>query len=82
MELVGKEDGWYLETNLYEYLDGFACGMVDSDLLGRAFEPDQRFESPDGTPIRFDADYFGGHRGISNIPGPFACAEAAGKRLA
>ncbi len=82
VELVGKEDGWYLETNLYEYLDGFACGMVDSDLLGRAFEPDQRFESPDGTPIRFDADYFGGHRGISNIPGPFACAEAAGKRLA
>ena len=55
--------------------------MIFSDLLGKAFEPDQRFENPDGTPITFDADYFGGHRGCAVLPGPFVTAEDAEKKL-
>ena len=35
-------------------------------------EPEQLFENPDGTPIRFDTDYFGNHRGVEVLPGPFA----------
>ena len=55
--------------------------MITSDVLGYAFEPEQRFENPDGTAITFDTDYLGEHRGLSVMPGPFASAEAAGKQL-
>ena len=79
---VAEKDGKpVLETDLYQYLEGFRCGMIDSDVLGRAFEPDQRFENPDGTAIRFDADYLGDHRGIEILPGPFAAEDAVGKAL-
>ena len=52
----------------------YRCGIISSDTLGLAFEPEQRFENPDGTDIIFDADYFGGHRGPETMPGPFAAA--------
>lgn len=55
--------------------------MINTDVLGKAFEPEQKFENPDGTPIRFDADYFGKQRGINVIPGPFANAEDVQKAL-
>ena len=50
--------------------------MINTEVLGKAFEPEQYFENPDGTPIQFDSDYFGDHRGTEVIPGPFACAQA------
>ena len=71
-DVVQTEDGWVFRTDLYEYLGKMTCRMVDSVLLGKAFEPDQRYENPDGTPITFDTDYFGKHRAVSVIPGPFA----------
>ena len=40
-----------------------------------AFEPEQPFENPDGTPIVFDTDYFGYRRGSSPVPGPFESAD-------
>ena len=80
-ERDGKGGGWYIKTNVYDYIKDYRGGMIYSDLLGNAFEPDQRFENPDGTPITFDADYFGGHRGAAVLPGPFANAEDAGKKL-
>ena len=55
--------------------------MVTSDILGYAFEPEQRFEDPDGTAIIFDTDYLGEHRPVEPIPGPFANREAAAKVL-
>lgn len=72
MKLLQGEDGYRLETNLYEYLGDFDCDMIHTDTLGKAFEPDQAFENPDGTPITFDRDYYGGHRGVKVLPGPFA----------
>lgn len=77
-----EEDGRYrLDTNLYELLEGFTDGMITSDVLGYAFEPEQRFENPDGTSITFDSDYRGDHRGLAVLPGPFASAESARKTL-
>lgn len=68
-----EEDGQYrLSTNLYDYLDGFTTGIINSDVLGKAFEPEQRFEERDGSDIVFQSDYLGNHRGVSTIPGPFA----------
>ncbi len=81
LELVQRDGAYYLDTNLYDFLDGFAAGMVNTDRLGMAFEPEERFENPDGTPIQFDADYFGGHRGVRVIPGPFASRADAEKPL-
>ena len=81
VELTGPEDAPVLKTNVYEFISGCKDGIITSDILGCAFEPEQRFENPDGTAITFDSDYFGGHRGLSTIPGPFASAEDAQKVL-
>jgi hypothetical protein len=48
------------------------CRMITSDILGKAFEPEQRFESPDGSEIVLDTDYSGKKRTGKIIPGPFA----------
>jgi len=38
-----------------------------------AFEPEEKYENPDGSPITFDTDYFGKKRAASGVlPGPFA----------
>jgi hypothetical protein len=72
VDLVEENGRMRLHTNLFDVLDSADCRMVNSDVLGCAFEPEQRFENPDGTPITFDRDYFGGHRGLDTLPGPFA----------
>ena len=81
VELVEKDGHYSLETNLYQYIKDFSDGVITSDVLSKAFEPEQRFENPDGTEIIFDRDYFGNHRGLSVLPGPFASAEDAEKTL-
>ena len=68
-----EEDGkCVLKTNVYSYIKEFADGVVTSDTLGCAFEPEQRFENPDGSAIVFDRDFLDAHRGLSTLPGPFA----------
>lgn len=81
VDLVEKDGKYYLDTNVYELLDGFTGRMVNTVILGKAFEPEQPFENPDGTPIQFDADYFGSHRGVDVVPGPFADSADAKKSL-
>ena len=72
-----EQDGeYYLETNLYSLLGDFRDGLISSDTLGCAFEPEQRFENPDGSDILFNEDYFGAHRGVSACPGPVEPGEA------
>lgn len=72
VELVEKNGEYYLDTNIYDFIKDFSGRMINTEVLGKAFEPEQYFENPDGTPIRFDSDYMGSHRGIHVIPGPFA----------
>ncbi len=81
VELIEKDGEYSLHTNLYPLLETFKNGLINSDLLGKAFEPEERFENPDGTDIIFNEDYFGEHRGLSTIPGPFACGCEADKKL-
>ena len=61
----------YLESDLFALLSE-SCDVVSSATLGKAFEPEQRFENTDGSQIVFNEDYFGDHRGIHPLPGPFA----------
>ena len=70
-----------LSTNVYELLEGFTGRRIDTQVLGEAFEPEEYFENPDGTPITFDQDYFGDHRGAHPLPGPFAGKDAVGQPL-
>ena len=60
-----------LETNVYELVKDMKVEMITSDVLGQAFEPEQRFENPDGSEIIFNTDYFGDSRGMNIVPGPF-----------
>ena len=69
-ELVG--DTWTLKTNYDEFMPQAKCKIISTDTLGMAFEPEQKFENPDGTPIIIDSDYSGNHRGICTVAGPFA----------
>lgn len=65
-----QEDGIYrLETNMMEYLP--TCATITSDTLGLAFEPEERFETPEGETIVFDTDFYGNNRSASPVPGPF-----------
>ena len=67
-----KDGKTVVKTKLYSQLKDFRDGLIHSDLLGYAFEPEQRFENPDGSAILFDRDIFGNHRGTEALPGPFA----------
>ena len=77
VNLVEKDGQYTLQTNVYEVLGNYTTSIIDSDVLGEAFEPEERFENPDGSTIIFDRDYFGNHRSLKAVPGPFATAEVA-----
>ncbi len=72
VKLEERDGGFWLDTNITKHLPaGFETPFVSTEFLGEAFEPEQKFENPDGTPIVFDSDYFGEKRGINPVPGPF-----------
>ncbi|PWL70287.1 MAG: hypothetical protein DBY25_08220 [Clostridiales bacterium] len=81
VEVVEKDGKPVLSTNLYEFLKDFTVDMVNTEVLGCAFEPEQPYENPDGTPIAFDEDYLGKHRGTRILPGPLASADSVEKPL-
>ncbi len=76
-----REDGWYLTGNLFDRLPACRARLISTKTLGMAFEPEEYYENPDGTPIVFASDYFGSRRAAVAIPGPFAASEEAGRRL-
>lgn len=82
VDLVEKDGNYMIgDESLRGTQPDFSSRMINTEVLGKAFEPEEPFENPDGTPIQFDADYFGGHRGADVLPGPFAAKEDAEKKL-
>ncbi len=79
LELVEKEDGCFLETDLYDLLEDLPeTDALNTERLGMAFEPEQKFENPDGTPIDFNLDYNGTTRSLLHpMPGPFETASSS-----
>ncbi|MCR5251834.1 MAG: right-handed parallel beta-helix repeat-containing protein [Lachnospiraceae bacterium] len=66
-----EENGEYrLVTDLAAYLP--EASLICSDTLGEAFEPEERFENPDGSDIVFDTDLYGKKRSRVTA-GPVAC---------
>ncbi len=72
LELSERDGGWTLRTNIGALLPAAGQQLVTTGTLGMAFEPEQPFENPDGTPITFDTDFFGRPAGERPIAGPFA----------
>ena len=72
ISLIERDGKVYIRTNLGEMLSPAAQGIISTETLGMAFEPEEKFEHPDGSPIIFDEDYFGNHRDVLPLPGPFA----------
>ena len=70
VELREENGAYRVETNMMEYLP--EAELITSQTLGMAFEPEQRFEQPDGEDIVFDMDYYGIKRGMKPVAGPFA----------
>ena len=82
VELENDPEGRpHLKTNLYDKLGDFRCKLLTTEMLGKAFEPDQAYENRDGSEIIFDRDYLGNHRGAEIIPGPFASGKDADSLL-
>lgn len=70
LSLKNTEKGYVLETNLYDFLPAKSFNLIDTDTLVMAFESEEKYENPDGTPIIFDHDFYGSKRD-SIIPGCF-----------
>ena len=81
VEMVEKDGEYTLNTNVFDLVKDFKVHMIHTSTLGMAFEPEEYYENPDGTPITFDEDYFGNKRGLNVIPGPLSDAGLAGQKL-
>ncbi len=70
---------WYLVTNLYDILpkimNDHRESMISTATLGMAFEPEERYENPDGSEIIFNTDYFGAGRRLNPMAGPLERGE-------
>lgn len=75
LKLTEEKGSIVLKTDLYQYLPEQNNPVVSSALLGEAFEPEQRFEDPDGLPITFWQDYLDVRRGFAPLSGPFSCRD-------
>ena len=72
IQMEVDEDGTF-RTNLKEILDKLPVAntrIITTEILGMAFEPEEYYENPDGTPIVFNVDYYGNPRGDAPMPGP------------
>ena len=61
-----------IQVNEPELLRGASTMLITTDLLGKTYHADMKFEEPDSTPYLFDSDFFGTKRPDADvIPGPF-----------
>ena len=70
IELINENGNYSLKYDYDTYLPDVS--VIDSDTLGAAFEPEERFETPDGNDIVFDMDFNEKQRNGKIIAGPFA----------
>ena len=78
---IEEEGGcMYLQIKLNEDIKKMDTQTVTTELLGETIISECVFESPDGSPIKLDRDYFGNKRNEENpSPGPFEI-ESSGKQ--
>ncbi len=77
LSLEIKDGKFCLKTNLYNFVTEKTYKTIKTDDIPMAFEPEEKYENPDGTPITFDTDILGKKRAEKCLAGPFANAEDA-----
>ncbi|MCR5358148.1 MAG: right-handed parallel beta-helix repeat-containing protein [Lachnospiraceae bacterium] len=70
VKLLVENDEYKLDSNYDEFLPD--AELISTETLGMAFEPEERFENPDGSSIVFDTDFNGEKREGRITAGPFA----------
>lgn len=70
--LEKEGERYSLRTNLFDHMPQMKNQIITTDLLGMAFEPEQKFENPDGSPVVMDKDYFEKEWGKNPGAGPFS----------
>ena len=70
VELKVVEGEYKVITNMMDYLP--KGEIITSDTLVEAFEPEERFEEPNGDDIILDTDFYGNKRSNNPVVGPFA----------
>lgn len=61
-----------LKDKILEWSKDQKLSLIDTEMLGMAFEPEEKFEAPDGSPITLDQDLRKEVRTAPILPGPFA----------
>ena len=72
VKLVEKNGELILDTDIYDKLPKLELKLMETKDIPMAFEPEQFYENPDGSPIVFDTDMYGKKREGRIIPGPIA----------
>lgn len=70
--IIHKNGKWQLETSLFSLLPSRKLPVIDTAVLGTAFESEQPFEGPDGSFLTLDTDLQGKKHGPAPLCGPFA----------
>ena len=67
---IEEVDGKYMfRSNLGEVMGEMNCKLLATDDLGYAFEPEEKYENPDGSPIIFNRDFHGKDTGLTPLVG-------------
>ncbi|MHA6531622.1 right-handed parallel beta-helix repeat-containing protein [Paenibacillus sp. BAC0078] len=65
-----------IQINEPELLRATSAMLITTDLLGRTYHADMKYEEPDSTPYHLDSDFFGIKRPDAEVtPGPFELTE-------
>ncbi len=70
-ELKESNGKYVFESNVCEYLPKSRLQTISTEVLGQAFESEECYENPDGSPIIFNEDFLGNHRSVNPTFGPF-----------
>ena len=72
LKLIEEGKDVYLQITFNQNFYDQKVKMITTEILGKAKIPKARFDNPDGTTLKIDADYFGAKRSETNPSvGPF-----------
>ncbi|MFC6334246.1 right-handed parallel beta-helix repeat-containing protein [Paenibacillus septentrionalis] len=76
VEVHSAQGKMNIQINEPELLAGASSLVVTTNLLGKTYHADMKYEEPDSTPYRLDSDFFGTKRPDADVtPGPFELTE-------
>ncbi|MBE6936692.1 MAG: hypothetical protein E7458_09430 [Ruminococcaceae bacterium] len=75
-ECCNREGKVKIKITAPDAIRGKSPDVITTDLLGKTYHAEMKFENPDGTPYRFGRDFFGNSRPEKDVtPGPFELGE-------